>query len=274
LISKEIRYRFEHFNGFRRYEMAKGPKPSVKVGDKFTTKEGYEVEVVEYNGAFDVIVKFGNGFEKRVEASHLRHGRVKNPFHRSVYGVGYYGDGVYKAKSEGKHTKAYRTWLNMFVRCYDEKELKRNPTYKECYVCEEWHNFQVFAKWFYQQPNHDKQGFDLDKDLIVLGNKIYGPDYCSFVPHQINTLLTGHGLARGSWPQGVCYSKRYKSYRAKVNKGEGKSFHIGSYSNPEDAFKPYAEEKEKFVKQRAEEYKNVIHPKVYENLMLYKVKPA
>jgi hypothetical protein len=68
--------------------------------------------------------------------------------------------------------------------------MNKHITYQDVFVCEEWHNFQVFAKWFYE--NYYKilgEIMNLDKDIIKKGNKIYGPEYCAFVPQTINKLL-------------------------------------------------------------------------------------
>ena len=42
----------------------------------------------------------------------------------------------------------------------------------------EWHNFQVFAKWF---DENYMEGFQLDKDIKIEGNKIYSSGTCLFV---------------------------------------------------------------------------------------------
>lgn len=62
------------------------------------------------------------------------------------------------------------------MRCYDVKYSKKHPTYKDCTVCEEWHNFQTFAKWFDENYYEiENTIMDLDKDILKNGNKIYCP---------------------------------------------------------------------------------------------------
>lgn len=242
----------------------------VKVGDRFATNEGYEVEVVEYRNANAVVIRFDDEFgcEVSVEAGNLRKGTVKNPYFRSVLGVGYYGIGPHRAKIDGKVQRVYNRWKSMFTRCYYPNELSRHPTYTGCIVSEEWHNFQVFAEWFYQQPNHDKQGFDLDKDLLVVGNKVYGPDFCSFVPNSINKLLTDSARSRGKYPQGVSEDKRSGKYCASIQINNKQKW-LGIYETAEEAHKVYREAKEIYVREQAEKYKEVLHPAVYYNLMNY-----
>lgn len=241
----------------------------IKAGDRFVTTEGCVAEVVEYKGSLDVIIRFNDEFqhEKRVEAANLRRGHVKNPYHRSVVGVGFYGHGPHRAKIDGKVQKVYNTWKAMFVRCYYEKELIRHPTYADCSVHRDWHNFQDFAEWYYEQPNHDKRGFDLDKDLMVLGNKVYGPEFCSFVPNQINKILSDSGRTRGIYPQGVSLNKDGKYYaNLQIN---NKQKYLGRYKTPEEAHLVYRNAKEKYVREQAEKYKSVLNTQVYYNLMNY-----
>lgn len=72
----------------------------------------------------------------------------------------------------------------MLNRCYNEKCQEKHPSYIECTVCDEWHNFQVFAKW--HEENYIN-GFHLDKDIRIKGNKTYSPSACSFVSQSDNS---------------------------------------------------------------------------------------
>lgn len=86
----------------------------------------------------------------------------------------------------------YRKWAAIFERCYSEVFQKKHPTYIGCTVDERWHSFMAFREWVLAQP--EWEGLHLDKDLLVPGNKIYGPDTCLFISSFINSSLTG--LAR------------------------------------------------------------------------------
>lgn len=76
----------------------------------------------------------------------------------------------------------YKRWLNMIHRCYG-KPLK---SYRGCTVCAEWLVFSSFKKWMKTQ---EWEGLELDKDLLCVGNKIYCPEYCLFVPRIVNAFL-------------------------------------------------------------------------------------
>ena len=90
-----------------------------------------------------------------------------------VYGVGvndaYYS--VYKYEN-GKivwQCPYYRTWKHMLSRAYSDKFKKKRPTYQDVTVCEEWYSFMCFRAWMVEQ---DWKGKQLDKDLLVQGNKM------------------------------------------------------------------------------------------------------
>lgn len=155
----------------------------MKIGDTFETNNYGQLAVIRYGGYRDVDVKFTNtGFIKRsIRAEHIRAGKVKDMLYPVVAGVGYLGDGEYTPK----HKEAYSRWKNMIQRCYLDSCRNDNPTYKDCTVAEEWHNFQNFANWFYTQDF--KSGYELDKDIKVPGNKIYSPETCLLVTRADNT---------------------------------------------------------------------------------------
>lgn len=78
----------------------------------------------------------------------------------------------------------------MLARCYDDETQKKNPTYVGCIVCDEWHNFQRFAKWY--EDNHPRDGkkYHIDKDIKVKGNRVYGQDTCIFVTPKQNIVAS------------------------------------------------------------------------------------
>lgn len=107
---------------------------------------GYHMIIYKYISWDEVYVKFENGYIAKTQYSHFKEGTVKNLLAPSVYNKGYYGVGNYGKVKDGKISKVYIHWHSMLKRCYDEKYKKENPTYKDCVVCDEWLNFQNFAK--------------------------------------------------------------------------------------------------------------------------------
>lgn len=155
----------------------------------------------------------------------------------------------------------------MLERCYDQKYHQKEPTYIGCSVCGEWKYFSNFKRWF---DENYIEGYQLDKDILVKGNKIYSPETCCFVPQEINYLLINRRLHRGTEPLGV--DRKGNSYRAFFHQNKRK-IHLGSFSTPEAAFLAYKKAKEQYVKGLAEKYhaEGKITERVYIALCNYRV---
>lgn len=101
--------------------------------------------------------------------------------------------------------KDYQVWKSMVRRTKGVMALARNPTYEGCSVDPVWLKYSGFSKF---HAKHYVDGYQLDKDILVPGNKIYGPKYCRYVPQAINSLFTDHGRARGKYPLGITTIRR------------------------------------------------------------------
>ena len=78
-------------------KMAKKGEIKDRIGEKYTTNEGYEVEILEYFKWDNCTIRFKNGtIVKNVQYSNIKTGKIKNPYHPSVYGVGYKCSESYK----------------------------------------------------------------------------------------------------------------------------------------------------------------------------------
>lgn len=165
----------------------------------------------------------------------------------------------------------YATWIQMLTRCYSERYIKATPTYKNCLVCEDWKKYSKFEKWFNDPANGNKEGYCLDKDILVKGNKIYSPDTCCFVPNEINALFIKHDSKRGQYPIGV--SLHNTKYCARISVYKKGSVWLGIFDTPEDAFNAYKQAKEQHIKNVAQKYyeEGKITRRVYDALMKYEV---
>jgi len=160
----------------------------------------------------------------------------------------------------------------MLRRCYSKKYQSTRPTYIGCTVCDEWLNFQNFAKWYdenyYEFENNSKRGMNLDKDILNKNNTIYCPEYCVYVHDRINLLFIKVDATRGDLPVGVKREgKKYIAYCSRGSEGE----QSGKFSTIEEAFNAYKSFKETYIKQIADEYKNIIPERLYTALYKYEV---
>lgn len=147
------------------------------------------------------LVEFADGTRTPTRRNQLVNGTIKNLNEPIVCGVGYLGYGEHLAWINGKDTREYKCWNHMLRRCYSEVYHNKRPTYKGCTAVERWHNFQNFCEDIKDLPGYEKwllnenKDMELDKDIRVKGNKIYGPDTCMFVTKEENSIassLTGY----------------------------------------------------------------------------------
>jgi hypothetical protein len=133
-------------------------------------------------------------------------------------------------------------WRNMLNRAYSKPYLNKKPTYQDVSVCSEWHSFMNFREWW-----SDKcvDGWHLDKDLLVYGNRVYHPDRCLYVPIWLNGFTASGLAARGELPIGVHLdnSAGKKKYRAACGGAGNGSRYIGRYHTPEEAHLAWREKK-------------------------------
>lgn len=240
---------------------------TFKTGDIVKTKEGSSCVVLENRGWDDVLVRFldSHAYERSCRAEHLRTGRVKNPYHPTVHGVGFHGVGPHKKAQGAKTTAAFNKWRQMLTRCYDPKYQKIQPTYIGCSVHPDWHNFQNFAEWLIKQPNWNKRGWQLDKDLLIAGNKEYSSEKCVVIPQKIN-LLTSSRNDR-DLPTGVFQEKQRSDFIAYVNDENGKREYLGRFSTAEEASEAHRAKKRIIIKKVADLYANQLPIKAYEALI-------
>lgn len=162
--------------------------------------------VIDINSKYAEIVFIRTGFKSIVSPQSAANGSVKDKLYPSLYGVGYIGDGIYKSGSRGKAFKVYTTWKDMLRRCYSKESLLKHPTYKNVSVCIDWHNFQNFAHWYYENYPSDGNSYDLDKDKLSNGAfKVYSSRSCCFILCPENVEVSQAKSCKLISPEGVVF---------------------------------------------------------------------
>lgn len=169
----------------------------------------------------------------------------------------------------------YRTdsgsvWYDMSTRCDPLGSLqKRLPRYVGCAMSDEFANFQIFVEWHQKQIGFGIEGYELDKDILFEGNKLYSSKTCVLVPKSLNMFFVAHNAGRGPWPQGVFLDKRRGKFQARFNnKG------LGSYYTPEQAHTAFCVAKEAEARRwskRLEAGEFVVDQRVIERLKVWAV---
>ena len=235
----------------------------AKIGMMKPNSFGTNMKIIEVVSWQKVIIQFQDKYkyEKEIFFHNFNRGTVKNPYDPIIQGRGYLGVGGYKSRDErNKITNQYNAWSNM-LRCYSEKHRYLFEAYPACEICDEWCDFQVFAKWFDENFYNIDGRLHVDKDVLVRNNKIYSPETCLLLPQRINMIFmektksTDKDLPNAIW-RGV------KEFKVAYN---GKS--LGVFKTLDDAIAAHDTAKRQHIKQVAEEYKNKISEKVYKALL-------
>lgn len=187
---------------------------------------------------------------------------------KPVHGVGI-NDANYVVQPlvDGKQVMCpyYQAWNHMLTRCYSQKYQAKHPTYIGCEVVKEWLTFSNFRAWMETQ---DWEGKQLDKDILVIGNKTYSPDACLLVSSQINTLLNDCAASRGDLPKGVSFHKGVGKYVAKC-RVIGKLKHLGYFTLIPKAEYEYLTFKSDLIKKIANEDEALGNPRLQEALLAH-----
>jgi len=243
-----------------------------RIGAIHTSNQGYKFQITEYFNSKNCTIKFYDSSDtilKNVDYHQILKKAIKNPNHPSVFNVGFIGIGRYSSRYKRRQNKNYKLWKAIIERGYDVKFKEKHPTYKNCLVDKSWHNFQNFAQWFYENYNPETMdGWHLDKDILVKGNKIYSPKTCCFVPQEINKIFIKSKKVRGDLPIGVRVMRNLFQVRISKN---GESHCLGLFNTPEEAFQAYKTAKEAHIKEIADKWRGQITEQTYNALINYNV---
>ena len=241
-----------------------------KVGSVHSTNKYGDFIITKYVNASNVHIKFLNtGYETVTLNSCILSGEIRDRYFPSVHGVGIVGEESSR-DSNGNKLKEYFLWNHMLTRCYGKKAKLKLPSYEDCTASTNFKYFPYFKDWCSKQIGFGNEGWQLDKDILVKGNKIYSEDTCCFVPAEINSVFIKCDRSRGEYPLGVNYHKATRKFVAQISYRKIKT-HLGLYDTAEDAFKAYKKSKEKLIKSLADKYMDVLDPRVYRAMVEYEV---
>lgn len=240
----------------------------VVVGNVFESKRWGKFKIEKYSNYKAIDITFlDTGFSKTVAKNSILTGSVRDPLVPSVYGVGITGDTTRSTESKTKH---YKIWVGMIGRCYSKTNRSHIKYYKDCTVSDNFKYYTYFKEWCNKQIGFGRKGYQLDKDILSKGSKIYSEATCCFVPKEINMLILKSQGNRGESPIGVYFNKSDKRFCASL-KIRGKRKHVGNYLSEEEAFYAYKTARETYIKEIANEWKDKINPKVYDALMKWEI---
>lgn len=218
------------------------------------------MKIIRFNNKSDIDVQFLDShlyIKEHVQYAAFVKGQVKNPYDKSMCGVGCIGVGKYKVSENCVHPQEYNSWKCILKRCYAGGRKEHEKYYKNCTVCEDWLNYQNFAEWYGHNKYNVNERLHVDKDILIPGNTVYVPDRCLLVPQRINMLFMSHRPNKFGLPEGIrpAKSNKYEAFY------QGK--YIGTFSTLQEAFDAHAERKEKAIKDIAIEYHDILPNEVF-----------
>jgi hypothetical protein len=160
-------------------------------------------------------------------------------------------------------------WKSMLTRCYNPAHTKRFPAYNGCTVDKKWLLYSAFKDWYDRTHPNNGIKYQLDKDILFSGNKIYSDITCCWVPSAINKLLTYR--KNGNLYSGItCYKT---TFCIRINDPITNSRLRFTEYSLNDALIRYRKEKLKIIKNVASDSynKNEITSDVFNSLCTWKV---
>ncbi|MEG1142465.1 MAG: hypothetical protein RSE41_08510 [Clostridia bacterium] len=175
------------------------------IGTIHENRHGEKFEIIGKcdNKAYRLI-KFLEPYQYITEVSitNIKDKKVKNPYRKSVVGIGFYGEytDFNGLKCDSTHP-LYSIWSNMINRCYNPKHTKY-PIYgaKGVKVSDEWHNFSYFVEDILGMYNgsllyesyliNDYKGdkWALDKDST--NSKMYSKETVKIIDIKVNSGMS------------------------------------------------------------------------------------
>jgi len=223
------------------------------------------MKIIRYRIASDMTIEFQDQDKYVTDTTYqnFKERKIKNPYDKSIFGIGCLGVGKYKAyDTDGYKTREYNIWVSLLERCYSEKNRYKHKTYEGCHTCDDWHNFQNFAAWY--EKNYydvDDRRMHIDKDILINNNKLYSPETCLIIPQRINMVfMKKNREVDPDLPQGIrrCVGGYMVSYNTK---------YLGVHTELDKAIEVYNIEKRIHIKQIVEEYGERLPPKVRNALL-------
>ena len=225
------------------------------------------MKIIQYKNQSDIDVEFLDDFhyiKRHNTYSNFKNGGIKNPYDKTIFGIGYLGDGKYGSWKNSRNSRdTYLNWVAMLQRCYVDMNGKYPAYYKIITVCDEWLNFQNFAEWYeshyYNIPN---ERIHLDKDIKCKGNKQYSPDMCMLVPQSINEIFHKSQKKRidDDLPETIRRTK--KGYKVTFR---GKS--LGVHESIEECLFLYNKKKKEYIEELVNGYGGLLPNEVREVLL-------
>lgn len=240
-----------------------------RLGEENFNSFGTLMKIVEYVTSDNITVEFQDEhkFRKKTTYSNFKMGRVKNPYDKTVFGVGCLGSGIHKSWKNARGSRdTYLNWIAMLQRCYIDMGDKYLSYYGFVTVCDEWLNFQNFAEWYeshhYNIPN---ERLHIDKDIKSKESKVYSPETCILIPQSINEVIRENYRNSDNADLPVTIKRYGKKYQVKFRREN-----LGSYDTVDECLCKYNDRKLNYIKELVDSYGNLLPNDVKDIILQWK----
>ena len=180
---------------------------SYSIGDILENNRGEKVEVLDYRAVpkrsgsnrYEHLLRFiDTGYEVWADCYNFKEGKTLDRLKPTVHGIGSIGyppEEVFPLNGN----REYRLWSRIMLRCSDEYD---NDSYEDVTCSEEWKRFDLFYEDVKKLPNYNlwklgfeaggKNKYEIDKDILIQGNRVYSKESCVFVEKRINAGFTSY----------------------------------------------------------------------------------
>ena len=187
-----------------------------------------------------------------------------NKWKRTVFGIGYLG--CSDADANRTDNYIYSKWANMMQRCYDEETHRLKPYYAPCTAEIEFQNFSNYREWHRENAMGDRK-VDLDKDVLIRGNSVYGSETCTLIPHFTNTVFeTTKGIETN-----IIKNSDNGKYDV-IMSVLGRKEDVGSFDTEEEARQGFIDYKQDYIRKYAIKCKGKVPNKTYEAMLKWEVR--
>lgn len=251
-----------------------------RIGFKVKTKYGWEGVVTSFcNGRYSVLWQDGE-----VTSGHawwnVKLGRLKPRNQPIICGKGFIGKGIYITSERYRENDKelllvggeHLLWSSMLKRVYDGYKNFRTDAYLNASCCEDWHNLQEFSKWcnlnsWFNAKDDKGIKYELDKDILKVGNKRYCPEFCVFVPKEINNFITPNRKSVKLPENGYGSYKSGKTFQSQCsNPFTGKLESLGRFTTPELAEEAFFKKKNEIARELAGKWVGLVDERVIHTL--------
>lgn len=187
-----------------------------------------------------------------------------NKWKRTVFGIGYLGCNDADATRDNY---IYSKWANMMQRCYDEETHRLKPYYAPCTAEIEFQNFSNYREWHKENAMGDRK-VDLDKDVLIRGNTVYGSETCTLIPHFTNTIFENRGADTN-----IVLNNDTGKYDVTMSI-LGNREEVGTFDTEEEAKQGFIDYKQDYIRKYAKKCKGKVPNKTYEAMVNWVVETA